>query len=46
MQAAAHGRSQLGIPRDVAQKFIKETPKATRSDYARVIRLRRKRPLR
>lgn len=42
MQAALHGESQLGIPRDVARKFIKATPKAKRSEYARTIRLKRK----
>jgi hypothetical protein len=36
MQAAAHGKSNLGIPKKVAEEFIHETPKKKRRGYARL----------
>ena len=35
MMAAAHGTSNLGIPRAVAREMIHKTPKKKRRRYAR-----------
>ena len=36
MQAAAHGKSNLGIPKKVAAEFIAETPKRKRKGFAKL----------
>ena len=34
MQAAAHGKSSLGIPADIGKEFVKGTPKKKRKSFA------------
>ena len=36
MQAAAHGKSNLGIPQKVGAEFVKETSKKRRRGFARL----------
>ena len=36
MQAAAHGKSNLGIPKSVGEEFVRETPKKKRRGFARL----------
>ena len=35
MKAAKHGKSTLGIPKRVAEEFIKETPRKKRRKFAK-----------
>lgn len=35
MQAAAHGKGNLGIPKKVAQEFVRATPKTKRKRWAK-----------
>ena len=37
MQAAAHGRSRLGIPAKVGREFVENTPATKRSGFARAL---------
>jgi hypothetical protein len=43
MAAAAHGKSNLGIPASVGREFVEATPASKRSAFARQIAKRRKR---
>jgi hypothetical protein len=36
MQAAAHGKSNLGISKKTGEEYVKETPKKKRRGYARL----------
>jgi len=42
MQAAAHGKSNLGIPATVGREFVEKTPAKKRSKFAKILAKRRK----
>jgi hypothetical protein len=38
MQAAAHGKSTLGIPKSVGQDFVKATPNPSKLPFSKLLK--------